>query len=49
MPTEVALVTGDPEQARRDNPRYERFIRVWQKMPVWLTRLVGPAIVRGIP
>jgi FemAB-related protein (PEP-CTERM system-associated) len=32
-----------------DNPRHQRLIRTWRRLPVWLTRLIGPAIVRGIP
>jgi FemAB-related protein (PEP-CTERM system-associated) len=31
------------------NPRFLRHVRRWQKLPVWLTRLLGPRIVRGIP
>jgi FemAB-related protein (PEP-CTERM system-associated) len=31
------------------NPRFERRVRWWQRLPVWLTRLLGPRIVRGIP
>jgi FemAB-related protein (PEP-CTERM system-associated) len=34
---------------RPENPRYQRFISIWQRLPVRLTRLIGPAIVRGIP
>jgi FemAB-related protein (PEP-CTERM system-associated) len=34
---------------RPNNPKYQRFIRIWQHLPVRLTRLIGPAIVRGIP
>jgi hypothetical protein len=34
---------------RPDNPRYERMIRLWKRLPVWLTRQFGPMIVRGIP
>jgi FemAB-related protein (PEP-CTERM system-associated) len=40
---------GSAADMRPDNPRYERLIRIWQKLPVGLTRWVGPAIVRGIP
>jgi FemAB-related protein (PEP-CTERM system-associated) len=40
---------GNSEDMRPDNPRYERLIRVWKRLPVWLTRWVGPTIVRGIP
>ncbi len=42
-------LNGTPADLRPDNPRYSRFIRVWRKLPVRLTRLIGPAIVRGIP
>lgn len=40
---------GDVKAMRPDNPRYQFLIRVWQRMPVWLTRLIGPPVVRGIP
>lgn len=40
---------GDINAVRPDSPKYKRRIETWQKLPVWLTRLVGPAIVRGIP
>ncbi len=40
---------GEISDVRPDNPRYQRRIAIWQRMPVWLTRLVGPSIVRGIP
>ncbi|MEM1209426.1 MAG: FemAB family XrtA/PEP-CTERM system-associated protein [Planctomycetota bacterium] len=35
--------------ARPDNPAYQRRIETWQKLPVWVTKIVGPPIVRGIP
>ncbi len=41
--------TGSATEMRPDNPRYQRFIRIWQRLPVGLTRLLGPPIVRGIP
>jgi len=40
---------GDVTDMRHDNPRYQRFIRIWQRLPVAVTRWIGPAIVRGIP
>lgn len=40
---------GNVGAMRPDNPRYNRAIRIWQKLPVAVTRLIGPAIVRGIP
>jgi hypothetical protein len=43
------LRCGSIADMRPDNPRYERAIRLWQRLPVALTSLIGPAIVRGIP
>jgi FemAB-related protein (PEP-CTERM system-associated) len=40
---------GSIAAVRPDNPRYGRMIRLWQRLPVALTRLIGPPIVRGIP
>jgi FemAB-related protein (PEP-CTERM system-associated) len=31
------------------NPKFEAAIRLWKRLPVGLTRLVGPGIVRNIP
>jgi FemAB-related protein (PEP-CTERM system-associated) len=31
------------------NPRFQSAIRVWQHLPLPVTRLIGPAIVRNIP
>lgn len=40
---------GKVADLRTDNPRYARFIKLWQRLPVPVTRVIGPAIVRGIP
>ncbi len=32
-----------------DNPKFRLMIAVWQRMPVWLTNLLGPHIVKGLP
>ncbi len=40
---------GDINSMRPDNPKNRRRVEMWQKLPVWLTRLAGPLIVRGIP
>jgi len=34
---------------RKENPRYERMIRVWQRLPLSVANWLGPRIVRGIP
>ncbi len=31
------------------NPRYKRVIQIWQRLPLALTRAIGPHIVRSIP
>ena len=41
--------TLKPGDMRPENPQYNRLIRLWQRLPVSLTRLIGPPIVRGIP
>ncbi len=40
---------GEVGEMRPDNPKYDRLIRAWQKLPVGVTRVLGPRIVRGIP
>jgi FemAB-related protein (PEP-CTERM system-associated) len=40
---------GTVGDMRPESSRYRHFIRIWQRLPVGVTRLVGPAIVRGIP
>lgn len=41
-----------PGQAGRDvnplSPRYQARIAAWKKLPLWLTRLIGPPIARGL-
>jgi FemAB-related protein (PEP-CTERM system-associated) len=46
---QYALKEGTATDMRPDNPRYQRAIRLWQRLPVRLTQVLGPAIVRGIP
>lgn len=36
-------------QLNTKNPKYEMAIKVWQKLPLSITRVVGPHIVRSIP
>lgn len=40
---------GEVDAMRPHNPRYRLLIRTWQRLPVWVTRLLGPRVVRGIP
>jgi FemAB-related protein (PEP-CTERM system-associated) len=44
------LAEGRPlPELNPDNPRFKLAIRLWQNLPVGLTRLLGPSIVRNIP
>ena len=36
-------------QLNPDNPRYKRAISIWQKLPVPVTRLIGPHLVKNLP
>jgi FemAB-related protein (PEP-CTERM system-associated) len=40
---------GSVDAMRPDSRQNRRLIRVWQRLPVWLTNVMGPGIVRGIP
>ena len=39
----------DVPKLNPDNPKYKRVISLWQKLPVWLTRIIGPPIVKNLP
>jgi len=43
------VLRGSTDHVRPENRRFQLAIQVWKRLPVWLTRLVGPPIVRGIP
>ena len=43
------LRTGELAGMQKESPRNRRLSRIWQRLPLALTRLIGPAIVRGIP
>ena len=40
---------GSAEAMRPDGAGNQRLIKIWQRLPVGLTRIIGPVIVRGIP
>jgi FemAB-related protein (PEP-CTERM system-associated) len=40
---------GEVGGMQKESPRYQRLIRMWQRLPVAVTRILGPRIVRGIP
>jgi FemAB-related protein (PEP-CTERM system-associated) len=32
-----------------DNPKLKLFILLWKLLPVWLSKIIGPPIIKGIP
>src|SRR5262249_19952247 len=40
---------GSIDAMRPTSPKYQRKIAIWKRLPLWLTRLAGPSIARGIP
>ena len=32
-----------------NNPKFQLLIAIWQRFPVWLTRLIGPPVVKYLP
>ncbi len=46
---QYAAREGTVRDLRPDNPRLQRAIRLWQRLPLSVTRRLGPVVVRGIP
>lgn len=40
---------GEVPQLNVDNPKYRLAIQVWRKLPLWVTRVIGPPLARSIP
>ncbi|REK43589.1 MAG: FemAB family PEP-CTERM system-associated protein [Planctomycetota bacterium] len=40
---------GRVTDVRRESGKFGYFIAAWQRLPLWLSRQIGPSIVRGIP
>jgi len=40
---------GDPPAMTASSDGKQRLVKLWQRLPLWLTKLIGPTIVRGIP
>lgn len=44
------LLTGDTLPGlNTNNPKFELAIRAWRRLPLWLTRLLGPPLARRLP
>jgi serine/alanine adding enzyme len=44
LPDEGKLPNLNP-----DNPKYKLFIKLWKLLPIWVSKLIGPAIIRNLP
>jgi len=40
---------GPLPELNPDNPKYQLAIKIWQKLPVSLTRIIGPLVVKNLP
>ena len=50
MPYRYHLIrASEPPNLNPSNPKYQRAIETWKKLPLPLTTFLGPWIVRGIP
>ena len=43
------LRRGSVTEMRLESGRYDKMIRIWRRLPLWVTLRLGPYIVRGIP
>jgi hypothetical protein len=47
---EYALPEGqEPPGLNPDNPKFRFLIGVWKRLPVWVSRLIGPPVVKYLP
>ena len=46
---QYCLRRGNVGDVRPGSGKFDKVIAVWQRLPVWLTKLIGPRIVQGIP
>lgn len=40
---------GELPRLNPDNPKFKLAVAVWQRLPVWITRLIGPPLVKYLP
>ncbi|MCA9048026.1 MAG: FemAB family PEP-CTERM system-associated protein [Planctomycetaceae bacterium] len=46
---QYSIRRGSISDMRPESGHRQVLVRAWQHLPVWLTRMIGPEIVRGIP
>lgn len=40
---------GEIPSINPDNPKYALAINIWKRLPVWITKIIGPPIVANLP
>lgn len=46
---QIIYLKGNPTATgSNDKEKFEKYIRYWQKLPVWLTKIIGPLIRKNI-
>lgn len=40
---------GSADEMRPDSDGKKKLVQIWQRLPVALTRMIGPSIIRGVP
>ncbi|MDM7859627.1 FemAB family PEP-CTERM system-associated protein [Alteromonas sp. ASW11-36] len=41
--------TGVDDGLNPDNPKFKLAIAIWQRLPVWVTRIIGPLVAKQLP
>lgn len=50
LPYQYILAAGQPiPNLSPSNPRMHRAVETWKRLPLWLTKLVGPRVTRFVP
>jgi hypothetical protein len=39
----------EPSLARPEDPKYRRKVELWKRMPLWVSRVLGPVISPALP
>jgi hypothetical protein len=50
LPYEILLVRKkELPDLTPNNPKFDWFLRVWQRLPLWLTNRIGPFLIKWVP
>lgn len=50
LPYEILLVRKkELPDLTPNNPKFEWFLRLWQRLPLWVTNRIGPVLIKWVP